>query len=129
MSWHVHLLGLEVYSYVVLKSIIQCNFTRILAQLSDGLKAHFPVVMTRVYACDISVISLLRGRTLGNSPSAFRNNLQEVHSEEWLRKQLIYLQDCKRHKDALLSFHHPVPDYEDARPFHSPQPRMLLILA
>ena len=97
---------------------------RILSQLPDGVRAHLPVVLTRKYACDISVISLLRGRTLGNSPTAFRNDLQEVHSQEWLRRQLVYLQDCKHHRDSLLAFRQPVPQYEEAVAFPSfPTPR------
>lgn len=121
MSWHVHLLGLEVCisikSFDLKFNLYDTYTSRILSQLSDGVKAHFPVILTRMYACDISVISLLRSRTLGNSPSAFRNSLLEVHSEEWLRRQLVYLQDCKRHKDAILSFHQQVPIYEDVCPF------------
>ena len=67
-----------------------CNGTflawdhRMLEQLTDGVKATFPVVLTRKYACDVAVMSLLRARTLGNSPSALRNNLHELHSEEHL---------------------------------------------
>ena len=44
------------------------------------------------------IIGLLRGRTLGNSPTALRNGVIEVHSEEWLKRQLSYMSDCKRHK-------------------------------
>ena len=105
---------------------ISFNHNRILSQLPDGMRAHFPVVLTRKYACDIAVISLLRGRTLGNSPSAFRNNLQEVHSEEWLRKQLVYLQDCRRHQDFCLRFQQEVPAYKEACPFPPfPTPRFI----
>ncbi len=74
-------------------------------------------MLTLKYACDIAVISLLRGRTLGNSPTAFRNDLQEVHSEEWLRRQLCYLQDCRRHQDTCINFHQQVPTYQEACPF------------
>jgi hypothetical protein len=77
----------------------------------------FPVVLTLKYACDIAVITLLRGRTLGNSPTAFRNNLLEVHSEEWLRRQLCYLQDCQRHRITCTNFLQPVPTYLEACSF------------
>ena len=63
-----------------------------LNQLSDGVRARFPVVLTHKYACDQAVVTLLRARTLGNSPSPLKGSLQEVHSEEWLHKQLCYLQ-------------------------------------
>ena len=55
---------------------------RILDQLASGVCARFPVLMTRKYACDQSVIALLHSRTLGNSPTALHNTLHEIHSEE-----------------------------------------------
>ena len=64
-----------------------CNDTfvswdnRMLEQLSDGVRARFPVVLTRKYACDQSVVTFLRSRTLGNSSTVLRNQLEEVHSE------------------------------------------------
>ena len=71
---------------------------RMLDQLADGVRARFPILMTRKYACDESVVALLRSRTVGNSPTALRNTLHELHSEEWLRRQLDYLSCCQRHK-------------------------------
>ena len=38
---------------------------RMLEQLADGVQAHFPAVLTRKYACDRAVITLLRSHTLG----------------------------------------------------------------
>ena len=67
-------------------------------QLVDAKRAHFPAVLTYKKACDRSVITILRGRILGNSSSALRNGILEIHSEEWLRKNLIYLNDCKAHR-------------------------------
>ena len=81
-----------------------CNNTletwdnRMLEQLSDGVRAHFPAVLTWKYACDQSVVTLLRSRILGNSSTELCNMLEEVHREEWLRKQLHYISDCQRHK-------------------------------
>ena len=69
-----------------------------MSQLRDSIRAYFPAILTRKYACDLSIIGLLRGRTLGNSPTALRNGILEVHSEEWLKKQLSYMSDCERHK-------------------------------
>lgn len=71
---------------------------RIMNQLVDAKKAHFPAVLTYKKACDRSVITMLRGRTLGNSSSTLRNGILEIHSEEWLRKSLMYLSDCKAHR-------------------------------
>ena len=80
------------------KTMIVCIMTRILDQLTDSVRVQFPVVMTHKYACDVAVISLLRSRTLGNSPTALRNSVLEVHSEQWLKKQLTYMSDWERHK-------------------------------
>ena len=92
------------------------NF-RMLSQLPDGVRAHFPVILTRKYACDRAVIGLLRNRTLGNSSTALRNNLQEVHCEEWLRKQLCYLTDCERYRKGLQGLHLPPTTYKELLPF------------
>ena len=70
----------------------------ILNQLTESRLGLFPAILTRKYACDVAVVSLLRGRTLGNSPTALRNAIMEVHSEEWMRKQLRYLDDWQRYR-------------------------------
>ena len=81
-----------------------CNGTfiswdnRMLQQLTVDVRSRFPAVLTRKYGCDMAVVGLLRARTLGNSPTALCHNLHEVHSEEWMRKQLSYLGDCERHR-------------------------------
>ena len=72
-----------------------------LSQLS-GVKARFPALLIHKYACDQSVIDLLRSRTLGNIPTALRNTLHELHSEEWLRGQLDFLTACHRHKKGCV---------------------------
>jgi len=33
---------------------------------------------------------------MGNSPTALWNAIPELHIEEWLHKQLQYLDDCRR---------------------------------
>ena len=71
---------------------------RILEQLTDNVRVQFPVVLTHKFACDVAVISLLRSRTLGNSPTALRNSILEVHSEQWLKKSISYMSYCERHK-------------------------------
>ena len=80
---------LKVYYYVAAE-YMECRFCfgtfitwdlRMLDQLASGVRARFPVLMTRKYACDPSVIALLRSRTLGNNPTALRNTLHEIHSE------------------------------------------------
>ena len=88
--------------------------SRILDQLPDSVQARFPVVLTYKYACDRAVIALLRARTLGNSSSALRNNILEVHSQEWLKKQLMYLGDCCRHRKGRQDLGLQIPEYSEA---------------
>ena len=58
---------------------------------------EIPVQLTHKYVCDKSVVALLRSRTLGNSRTAIRNTLHELHNEELMRdtdrlwKQFIFL--------------------------------------
>ena len=73
-----------------------------LKQHTAGVTAHFPVIIKK-YACDKAVVSLLHSRTLGNSPTALRNTLLELHSEEWMKKELVFLEDCERHKRGLAA--------------------------
>ena len=73
-----------------------------LNQLTSDVCAWFPAVLTYKCACDQAVVTLFRARTLGNSSTALRNNILEVHSEEWLKKQLSYLGDCHRHKYVVM---------------------------
>ena len=72
--------------------------SRVLSQLPDGVRSRFPVILTHKYACDISVVNLLRSRTLGNSSTALQNNVTELHTEEWSRRVMWYLTDCQRHR-------------------------------
>uniref|UniRef100_UPI00358E8398 uncharacterized protein n=1 Tax=Myxine glutinosa TaxID=7769 RepID=UPI00358E8398 len=91
--------------------------SRLLEQLADGPKSVFPALLTYKYACDRAVVSLLRSRTLGNSPTALQHNLQELHSEEWLRKQMRYLSDCRQHMKGLQGMHIQPPRYQEAPAF------------
>lgn len=73
-------------------------FYRILSQLTESRLALFPAILTCKCACDMAVVSLLRGRTLGNSPTALWNAILEIHSKEWMRKQLKYLDNWQRYR-------------------------------
>ena len=100
---------------------------RILDQLPYPLRLKFPAILTYKYACDYSVISLLRSRTLGNSPTALQNNLQELHSECWLRRHAEYLRDCIQHATGLSSMRLPPQKYEAADEFKVvPSPKWFL---
>ena len=113
-------------SYYVAREYMDCRAcsgtyiswdSRILGQLSDGVRARFPVLMTRKYACNQNVIALLRSRTLGNSPTALRITLHDIQSEEWLRRQLDYLSCCLRHQKGMKALNIPIPDYPKPTPF------------
>lgn len=82
-----------------------------LEQMVAGMRARFPAVLTWKYAADEAVISLLRARTLGNSPTAMANNIREAHSQDWLKRALIYLDECARHKRSAQAFKVQVPTY------------------
>ncbi len=114
-SWQVstrHVCILQCVVYILAGEYMGCRECkgtyiswdeRILTQLSAGTRQLFPVVLTRKYACDRAIFSLLRGHTLGNSPTALRNRLLEMHSEEWVRSQLKYLSDCCFHKQGIVT--------------------------
>ena len=61
-------------------------------QLSESYLQQFPAVLMYKLGCDRNVVALLRGRTLGNSPTALHNANLELHTDEWLHKQLRYLE-------------------------------------
>lgn len=90
---------------------------RMLDQLPYATKCKFPVALTYKYAVDKLLITILRSRTLGNSTSAFRNNILELHSEEWLQKMTNYLQDCIRHRDGIASMMSSPPTYQPVQEF------------
>ena len=90
---------------------------RILEQLPDSVLARFPVVLTYRYACDRTVVGLLRARTLGNSPTALWHNILESHSEEWLKRQMMYLGDCARFKESRQKLGLHTVEYPEAPPF------------
>ena len=76
-----------------------------LAQLTDDVRAKFPVIVTEQYACDATVAVLLRGRTLGNSPTTLRNVIMEVHSEEWLKRNMVFMTHCCHHRSYSFISH------------------------
>ena len=103
-----------------------CNGTfiawdkRILILLPDGVRLKFTVILTYKYACDTAVISLLRSRTLGNSPSALQNTICELHSEEWMWKCVSCLSACKRHQVASHTFFQTPVEYQKEQQLKNP---------
>ena len=66
--------------------------------MPDGRRGPFLAVLTHKLACDRSIIVQSRGRTLGNSPTACRNSVAELHDREWAAKVVAYYNDCRRHR-------------------------------
>ena len=93
---------------------------RLLEQLTEDYKARFGIVLTRKFACDKAIVSLMRARTLGNSTMALCNDIHELQSEEWMRSAIIYLSDCQRHKKERERFQLPCLVYEAPPIFKSP---------
>ena len=79
------------------KVLMPFLINRMLSQLTEDVRMQFPAILTHKYTCDLAIIALLRSRTLGNSPT-LRNNIREIHFGEWLKKQLVYMSACERHK-------------------------------
>lgn len=77
---------------------------QILDQLPQDLRSLFPAILTRKYSMDVSVISLMRSRTVGNSPTSLCNDVNEIHSQEWIKKVSAYLGNCMRHKETQKRF-------------------------
>ena len=75
---------------------------------------------TRKFACDQAVVALMRARTMGNSPTAVFNDVWELHSEEWMRRTIMYLDDCKRHKKTQSDMNLPARSYENVPTLKSP---------
>ena len=90
---------------------------RIMEQLPYVLRSRFPAVLTYKYACDRSVVSMLRSRTVGKSPSALQAMLLELHMENWLRKQTEYLNECLLHSKGIQGLADPESSYQKADGF------------
>ena len=98
-------LDIKDYYYIVTEFLgCTCKKTlvstdqRIINQLPSDLALNFPAVLTSKYACDKSIISLMKSRTIGNSSHALKNTLHEIHSEHWMKLGLDYMSSCKQFK-------------------------------
>ena len=55
------------------KRIHYNSLLSLLIQLTESQVSLFPAILTYPLACDKAVVSLLRGQTLGNGPTALHN--------------------------------------------------------
>ncbi|XP_065905191.1 uncharacterized protein [Dysidea avara] len=74
---------------------------RLLSQLSTRRISQFPAILTKKRACDVSVVACLRDRTLGNSSTALYNRVQEQHTEEWMKRAVMYYADCEEYSKGM----------------------------
>ena len=54
-------------------------------------------------ACDVTVIRLLRQRSLGRSATLLQTKMSEEHSGKWLQQSTQYLTECKYNSDTARS--------------------------
>ena len=94
----------------------------ILDQLDQCHRVQFTVALTHKLACDVKVVTLLWSHTQGNSSALLHSSLEEMHSEAWLRKALLYLTDCDQHRRSYVHgmwrfqlrgqpVYQPIPEY------------------
>eukprot|EP00794_Sanderia_malayensis_P021122 gene21122-23194_t len=102
---------------------------RMLEQLPYALKSKFPAVLTYKYACDKSVLSMLRSRRVGNSPTALQALLHELHTETWLTRQAEYLHDCISYRKGVMSHSALSSNFEPVEAFKSLPPASWFLAA
>jgi hypothetical protein len=105
--------------YLECKTCRKCYISwskEVMDQLDLGHAMQFPATLTHRGACDSKVVTLLRARTLGNSSTALHHNIEELHSEAWLRRTLLYLTDCETHSRSIARFAQPLI-YQPPLPF------------
>jgi hypothetical protein len=93
------------------------------ARQRESIVTLLRTVLTNILVlnyCDLSVVTLMRSRSLGNSPTALCNEINEIHSKEWMRRTTDYLSDCKKHKEIPLKLVETVP--YDSPPVFKPTP-------
>lgn len=123
-------LAAEYLECHVCKKTFISHDRRLHEQLPLDLRDHFPIVLTKKFACDEKVVALMRSRTIGNSPTALCNDINEIHSDSWARKMIAYLANCKRHKKTAktLLCRKDEPNYQEL-PLFRPIPGKKWFLA
>ena len=101
-------------------------FAHVLRHKFGTLERHmrFPVLLTRKYACDkaVSHSSASQSHT-GNSPTALRNSLHEIHNEEYERSPRLS-QCLSATQEGVGVTYLPVPTFKQPSlppPFHKSQ--------
>ena len=109
-------LGTEMLECGNCKKTFVATDARIIKNLPFYHQVQFPAILTSKYACDKSLINLMKSRTLGNSSHALMNSLQEAHSEHWMKCNIEYLASCEKYIDNFKSLFGDV-EFEKLPPF------------
>ena len=70
---------------------------RLIEKLPFATRRKFPALLTYQKSIDKNLVRLLRSRTLGNSPTALRNTIQNNHSVVHVERSAQFFQDCIRY--------------------------------
>ena len=101
--------------------------SRLMSQLPYGTQLKFPAVLTYKYAVDKNLLIDLRARTLGNSPTSIHTLVNLKHSESYIKRSVMYLEDVKRHRAALKMHCCPAVTYSEVLPMTPvPTPKWFL---
>lgn len=79
------------------------SWSHTISQLDIGHRIQFPCLLTHKLGCDMQVVRLMRQRGLGNSSSPLQKQLEEQHAENWLGKQIQFLNDYRGVTRAISS--------------------------
>ena len=102
--------------------------SRLLSQLPYGTQLKFPAVLTYKYAVDKNLLIDLRARTLGNSPTSIHTLINLKHSDSYIKRSVMYLEDVKRHQAALKIHCCPAVTYSEVPPMTPvPTPKWFLL--
>ena len=102
------------------------NLKNVIRKVCLYIQLMRPLLIGR-YACDLSVLRLLRQRGLGNSSTRLYKQLTEQHSEFWHQQVLHYLTDCQGFKKANASRLVTSPAFQDPPTLQAvPKPAWLL---
>ena len=63
---------------------------------------------------------MMRPRTLGNTSNFIRQVIDELHSEEWGKKVMLYLADCELHKRGCVLRGKQAPVYQSPPRYRPP---------
>lgn len=102
------------------KGTFICHDSRLMDQLPEAIRVRFPAILTRKFACNRSVVKLMRARTLGNSSTAICNVINELQTEEWMERTIAYLSDCERHRKSREHMLQIPSIYDEPPAFKSP---------